>query len=217
MLTIKLERERNMIKRRLRTWVIPSLSLVIITGVAISYYLLSNLISYNESNNNFLVTEGLIDNTINVNKEVSTKPIKPFKKDNVEISKYYYKREDDTDRQEKSLIKYNNIYMPNTGVLYSSDEEFEILATLDGKVTNVKEDNILGNIVEIMHSDNLITVYQSVKDVKVKIGDQVKQGDVIALSSSNKLDETKDYCLHFEVYKDGNLIQPEEYFTMEIN
>ena len=107
--------------------------------------------------------------------------------------------------------------MPNTGILYSSDNEFEILSVLDGKVTSMKEDEILGNIIEIEHTNGLITIYQSVKDVKVKTGDIVKQGDVIALSGSNKLENEKDNCLHFETYKDGSLINPEEFYNLTLS
>ena len=107
--------------------------------------------------------------------------------------------------------------MPNTGILYSSDKEFNIVSTLDGKVTIVKEDEILGNIIEIEHSNNIVTIYQSVKEVKVKAGDVIKQGDLIAKSGTNKLENEKANCLHFEVYKDGNLINPETFYTLDLS
>ena len=99
--------------------------------------------------------------------------------------------------------------MPNTGILYSSDAEFEIVAISNGKVISVKEDDILGNIVEIEHDNNIIAIYQSIKEVKVKTGDTIKQGDIIALSGPNKLENEKENCLHFEIYKEGNIINPE--------
>jgi len=100
---------------------------------------------------------------------------------------------------------------------YSSDKEFNIVSQLDGKITSIKEDEILGNIVEIEHSDNIVTIYQSIKNVKVKIGDKVKQGDIIALSGSNKLENEKENCLHFEVYKEGTLINPENFYNLELS
>ena len=107
--------------------------------------------------------------------------------------------------------------MPNTGILYSSDKEFNIISSLDGKVSNVKEDEILGNIIEIEHSNNIVTIYQSVKNVNVKVGDIVKQGDLIALSGSNKLENEKENCLHFEVYQNGALINPENFYTLDLS
>ena len=107
--------------------------------------------------------------------------------------------------------------MPNTGILYSSDKEFNVVASLAGKVTIVKEDEILGNIVEIEHSNNIVTIYQSIKDVNVKVGDTIKQGDLIAKSGSNKLENETENCLHFEVYKEGKLINPEALYTLDLS
>ena len=107
--------------------------------------------------------------------------------------------------------------MPNTGVLYSSDKTFNVIASLEGKVAAVKEDEILGNIVEIEHSNEIVTIYQSIKDVKVKAGDLVKQGDIIATSGSNKLEGEKENCLHFEVYQGGSLINPEDFFKLDLS
>lgn len=202
-----------MTKKRLKDWVIPALALFILSGLLLLYYLLSNIVNTNLVPGDTYLTDILLEqqNTIEVNKEIKTNIIKPYKGENISISKYYYNSNDEETRQQQSLIKYENIYMPNTGVLYSSDTEFEIVAILDGKVTSIKQDDILGNIIEIEHSNNIVTIYQSVKNVNVKIGDIVKQGDLIALSGSNKLENEKENCLHFEVYKEGNLTNPEEF------
>ena len=200
-----------MTKKRLKDWVIPTLLLFVLTGILLLYYLLSSISQASLVPSDTYFVDILLDNktTTEVNKEIQTEVIKPYKGENVTISKYYYNSKDDETRQQQSLIKYENIYMPNTGILYSSDKEFEILTILDGKVTLVKEDDILGNIIEIEHQNNIVTIYQSVKDVKVKQGDIIKQGDVIAMSGSNKLENEKENCLHFEVYKEGTLINPE--------
>lgn len=202
-----------MTKKRLKDWVIPALALFILSGLLLLYYLLSNIMNTNLVPGETYLTDILIENknTIEVNKEIETTIIKPYKGENISISKYYYNSNDEETKQQQSLIKYENIYMPNTGVLYSSDTEFEIVSILDGRVTSIKQDDILGNIIEIEHSNNIVTIYQSVKNVNVKIGDIVKQGDLIALSGPNKLENEKDNCLHFEVYKEGNLTNPEEF------
>ena len=157
------------------------------------------------------------EETVEVQKEVVTKAIKPYTDENVTISKYYYSKEDDSTRQQQSLIKYENIYMPNTGILYSSDKEFSIVATLDGKIASIKEDKILGNIIEIEHTNGIVTRYQSIKNVNVNIGDTVKQGDIVALSGPNKLENEKENCLHFEVYQNGNLINPANFYTLALS
>ncbi|MGN1372180.1 MAG: peptidoglycan DD-metalloendopeptidase family protein [Candidatus Coprovivens sp.] len=201
-----------MTKKRLKEWVIPTLALLILIGLLLIYYLLSNLSNVNLIPEDTYFTNVLIEtqNTLDVNKVIETGVINPYKGDNITISKYYYNKNEEETRQQQSLIKYENIYMPNTGILYSSDKEFEIVSVLDGKVISIKEDDILGNIIEIEHQNNIITIYQSVKNVKVKVGDRISKGTIIALSGPNKLEQEKENCLHFEVYKEGNLVNPLE-------
>lgn len=206
-----------MTRKKLKDWVIPTLGLIVLLGALFLYYILGNILNENLIMENIYITDAIIDHTTKVNKETKTIVIKPYNSDKVSISKYYYNKEDKESRQQESLIKYENIYMPNTGILYVSDTEFDIVSVLDGKVTSIKEDDILGNIIEIEHSNNIITIYQSVKEVAVKVGDVVSQGQKIALSGSNNLEKTKDNCLHFEVYKDGNLINPEEFYNLDIS
>ena len=103
--------------------------------------------------------------------------------------------------------------MPNTGILYRNNNEFSINSILDGTITNIKEDEILGNIIEIEHENNLVSVYENVTNITLKVGDKVKKGDVIATSLPNKLDNDNGYALHFEVYKEGKIVNPEEIFN----
>lgn len=205
-----------MTKIKLKDWVIPTLGVIVLCGALLSYYLIGSIINYNFDPEKDLVTDAIIDVTQEVQNEIETKAIKPFNNDQVSISKNYYSYDDEEKVQENSLIQYENIYMPNTGILYSSDNEFDIIAVLDGKITSIKTDDILGTIVEVEHENNIISIYQSVKDVKFNIGDTVKQGDIIAKSGSNKLNNEKENCLHFETYKDGNLINPENFYNLDL-
>lgn len=202
-----------MTRIKLKDWVIPTLGIIVLIGALILYYILGRVLNYDLVPEDTYVTDALIDNTIEVQQEIESSISKPYNSQDVKISKYFYLEEDEESKQQQSLIRYENIYMPNTGILYSSSKEFDIISILDGKVTSVKEDEILGNIIEIEHSNNIVSIYQSIKDVQVKIGDQVKQGDVIAKSGSNKLENEQDNCLHFELYKDGTLINPEELYN----
>ena len=155
---------------------------------------------------------------IPVNKEIeSTKILKPYNGENITIANKFYEKDADEKTQQNSLIYYENIYMQNTGILYNSDKQFNVIAVLDGTVKNIKEDKILGNVIEIEHGTNLTAFYQSVDNIKVKVGDQVKQGDLIATSGANNIENTKDNCLHFQVYNQGQLLNPETFYTMNLN
>lgn len=205
-----------MIKKRLKDWVLPAFGVFVALGSIFCYYLLTYLINYEKNYTNSFVTDSLIEETITVNDSMSHTIIKPFISENVTISKYYYQSTDDNERQTNSLIKYQNIYMPNTGILYTSTEEFDVISIANGKVTSIKEDEILGYIVEVEHSNNLVSIYQSVKDVVVAEGQEISQGDIIAKSGTNNLEDSSDNNLHFEVYKDGTLLNPETIYNIEI-
>lgn len=206
-----------MTKFKLKDWVIPTLGVFVICGALVLYYVLGSIIKYDFEPEKDLVTDAIIDVTQEVQNNIDIKPIKPYSSDQVSISKHYYSYEDEEKVQEQALIRYENIYMPNTGILYSSDSEFDIIAPLDGKITSIKDDDILGKIIEIEHENNIITIYQSIKDVKFNIGDTVKQGDIIAKSGSNKLKDEKENCLHFETYKEGSLINPEDFYNLDLS
>ena len=205
-----------MTKKRLKDWVLPTLGIFVAIGSVFTYFLLTYIFNYEKDfTKDTYTTDVLIEESVTVNEEINKTIIKPFTSTKVAVSKYFYHSQDESERQTNSLIKYQNIYMPNTGILYSSDEKFDILAVDDGKVTSVKKDEILGYIIEIEHTNNVITIYQSVSDVKVEEGATIKQGDIIASSGSNSLENEKENCLHFEVYKDGKLLNPESVYNIE--
>jgi len=118
------------------------------------------------------------------------------------------------ENQQKALIYFQNTYMKNTGVLYNCDEAFPIVMVLDGTVLNVKKDEVLGNMIEIEHNTNLRTIYYSVDDIKVKAGDVLSQGEEIGVSGTNSISKSKNNLL-FEVYYNGTLINPEEFYQMD--
>lgn len=208
-----------MIKRKLKPWVIPTIYALVVAVVFTCLYILGNTINdgfQSASKNN--VKDVLIEEDIPVNKEIeSTKILKPYNGENVTIANKFYEKDADEKTQQNSLIYYENIYMQNTGILYNSDKQFNVIAVLDGTVKNIKEDKILGNVIEIEHGTNLTAFYQSVDNIKVKVGDQVKQGDLIATSGANNIENTKDNCLHFQVYNQGQLLNPETFYTMNLN
>jgi stage II sporulation protein Q len=86
-----------------------------------------------------------------------------------------------------------------------------VVAALSGKVTAVDQNPVVGNLVEITHSNGLVTVYQSLSDVIVAKNADVKKGDVIAKAGRNELEKQEGIHLHFEVRQgaDGPALNPE--------
>lgn len=148
--------------------------------------------------------------------ETQTTIIKPYLSEDVKVGKYFYDFEADEERQQNSIIFYENTYMQNSGVDYVSDTVFDVVAVLDGEVISVETDPTLGNIVKLKHDKNLITVYQGVDNIDLKESSTVNQGTIIGTSGTSKINTNYTTSLHFEVYYNGELMDPENFYTLNI-
>ncbi len=144
------------------------------------------------------------------------KMIKPYTNDKVTIAKYYYDYQADSTTQEKSILYHENTYIQNSGMDFTADEVFDVVAVLDGTVVDVREDELLGKVIEIKHDNDLISSYQSLSETSVKKNDEVKQGQVIGKSGTNSIDKDLGNHLHFELYKSGQVVDPNQYFDKVI-
>ena len=148
--------------------------------------------------------------------ETQTTIIKPYLSEDVKIGKYFYDFEADEESQENSLIFYENTYMQNSGVDYISETAFDVVSVLDGEVISIETDPTLGNIVKVKHDKNIITVYQGIDNVSLKEGDLINQGTIIGTSGTSKINTNYTTSLHFEVYYNGELIDPENFYSLNI-
>ena len=102
--------------------------------------------------------------------------------------------------------------MQNSGVDYGMDSEFEVVSILDGTVTEVNDDEIMGKTVKVKHSNDLISVYQSMGNVDVKVNDVVSQGSILGKSGTSNVSSDLGNHLHFELYYQGSVVNPENYY-----
>ena len=203
---------------RLKKWASTVIYLSLVSIVFISMMFISKTLNnkYGESLNLSFILKDFIDTDLPVISTNDGSIKKPFDKETVTIDINFYDKDSDVETQKKSLILYENTYMPNTGILYTSNETFDILATLDGKVTKVSEEELLGKVIEITHSSSLITTYYSVDNINVTEGQVVKQGDILGTSGKNNISSTSDNMLLFEVSLNGININPEKYYQKNL-
>lgn len=205
-------------KYKLKSWVVISVYIISIGAIVTSLFLIGKTLKEATAYDNLsYIYRGIISNRdVPVIEYVNDEIFKPYENETVKVLKGYYDRSDDPKVQEKALIYYQNTYMPNTGILYSSNESFDVISVLDGKVEDVKTDNLIGNIVTIKHSNNLFTSYQSLNEVMVSVGDEIKQGDLIGTSGPNQITPDSENMLLFEVVYNGVNINPESFYQMNI-
>lgn len=132
----------------------------------------------------------------------------------VKIQKQFYEFDASKEEQEAALVFYNNTYQPNKGVDINMEDgkSFDVVASLSGTVIKAAEDSLLGNVVEIEHDKGVVTVYQSLTDLQVQEGDQVKQGQALGKAGKNQLNVEAGNHVHFEIRKDDVAVNPVKFF-----
>lgn len=207
-------------RRKLKAYVMPTLYTMLLVCALLLTITVSNLLVKNEENvipeNDINVSEIAEEEETPVISEDKNKMQKPYTDEKVTIGKYFYDYKADSSKQEGSIIYHENTYMQNSGIDYILDQEFEVVSVLDGTVTNVSKDELLGNIIEIKHENNYISVYQSLGSTEVKKGDVVSKGQVIGKSGTNSLDKDMGNHLHFELYIKGQVVDPTLYIDKEL-
>ena len=203
-------------KMKLRKYVLPTIYVLIILVTFLSVSLINNHLLKNVTNYNYSKSI-MKDVTENVLSEIlPDKFERPYLSENVKLLSGFYSKDYDDESQKNSLIVYQNTYMPSSGTFYASQDEFDVVSVYDGKVKSIKKDEMLGDTVEVQHSDNLTTIYYSLKDVTLRENDDIKKGTIIGKATSNNLVTDKN-VLFIEVYLKGKQIDPEKFYELNPN
>lgn len=210
--------------KKLKSLAVPGVYALSIVMFAFSMFFVQKILSTSLFKDDDITNEDTeyVDNEIIENHEylpvISTQKfiIKPFNNADVKVSKDFYDYLGEESSQQNSIIYYENTYMQNSGIDYSSENAFDVISILEGTVIDVKNDNVLGTIVEIRHTNELISVYQSLSEVSVSVDDTVMQGQIIGKSGKSNLNLNSDNCLHFELYYMGQIVNPNDYYDKSL-
>ena len=110
-----------------------------------------------------------------------------------------------------------NSYYEHQGIDFAAEAGTSVYAIADGTVESVYVEDILrGGEITIAHEDGARSVYTFVDAKDIKVGDMVKQGDVLGTVSEAKGEEYKDGAhLHLEVFAGETIIDPESILPFE--
>lgn len=98
------------------------------------------------------------------------------------------------------------------GVDVAAAENEAIKATLDGTVVLASWTLETGYIIQIQHSNNLVSVYKHNSALLKKAGAFVKAGEPIAIIGSSGEQSTGPH-LHFELWYNGSPVDPQDYIV----
>ncbi|WP_182199849.1 M23 family metallopeptidase [Paraliobacillus salinarum] len=135
-----------------------------------------------------------------------------------EIVTNFYDYDKTPEEQAQALVLYNNKYYQSKGIDIASttDKTFSVVASLSGEVTDVRQDPMLGYVVEMEHADGVTTHYASLTDIQVESGEKVKQGEELGVAGKNNFGQASGTHVHFEIRKDGEAVDPQQFFNQTV-
>ncbi len=203
---------------KLKAFVVPTIYTLAMVAIVLSAFFMADSIENMQADEEDLtyvsnvVTEQDVP-VVNTEKTI----IRPYQDSDVKVARYFYDKDAEQAKQQESLIYYENTYMQNSGADYTLDTTFDVLSILDGTVIEVEDTELLGKSVKIRHENDLISVYQSLSEVSVKKDDVVTQGQVIGKSGTSALNGDLGNHLHFELYYQGQVIDPEASYNKKMS
>lgn len=206
-------------KRKLKQEVVYAIyGLVIILLISLSYYAFFSNSKLSETKEDYTYVSKLFNDDV---KSVVSTPkliMRPFNNADVKVLKNFYDYKAEETTQENSIINYDTTYIQNNGVVYGGPTEtFDVTSILDGKVTSIKEDKLLGKVVTIQHENKIVSTYQSLSEVTVKENDEISSGTVIGKAGTSNLEKDLGPHVLLEISLDGKYINPEEAIDKQVN
>ncbi|WP_110928342.1 M23 family metallopeptidase [Bacillus massiliglaciei] len=203
---------QRILKKR---WALPAIYLASAAIILAAAFLvqMSFRDSADQGNKEYTENKGFDEPSVEVNSNLENVKMPVADSSETVIKKQFYDVNADEKEQEAALVFYNNRYEPNKGIdiAQKDGKEFEVKASLSGTVKTVQEDALLGNLIEVEHEDGVMTRYQSIQDIKVAVGDRVKQGQAIAMSGTSQINEEAENHVHFEIRKENIAVNPIEF------
>ncbi|NMD70102.1 peptidoglycan DD-metalloendopeptidase family protein [Bacillus sp. DNRA2] len=217
-------RDSSIIRFFKKRWVIPAIYIasaaIILTGI-LWYQNSKDLGSENLDYNASDISGKKINEepAIEVNRAMENFVMPVSTPEDVVIQKQFYEFDGKKEEQVAALIEYKNSYHPNTGIDITMRDKkaFDVVAALSGTVTDVREDSLLGNVIEIEHDKGIVTQYSSVTDIEVEAGDEVEQGQAIATAGKSLYNEKAGTHVHFEIRKDNVPVNPVDFINKPLS
>ena len=205
-----------MTKKKVKLKIVPLMFIVLVLIPAIIATIVLNTNMKEEPIEPDYIDEEVIEEILPVI-DTTRRIIRPYLDNSVKILKSYYDYKSDENLQKNSIIVHDDNYIQNNGIDYGATNEFEVISILEGTVISVKEDDSLKGTVEIKHDNGYVSIYQSLKDIKVEKDQVINQGQSIGTATTNELDKELGNHLHFELLVSGQNVNPELYLDKELS
>ena len=98
-----------------------------------------------------------------------------------------------------------------------TSQNLDVYSVLSGVVTDIQTSYEFGTVITITHDNGFVSKYSSLNEsILVTLSDKVVAGQKIGTISTSAADEVLTGThLHFELFKDGQKVDPANYLTLE--
>ena len=100
------------------------------------------------------------------------------------------------------------------GIDIAAKPNESVLATLDGTVVYAGYDPNEGNVIQLQHKNGFISIYKHNETLLKEPGQSVVAGEAIALGGNSGVLSTGPH-LHFELWRAGNPLTPEDFIQFK--
>lgn len=108
-------------------------------------------------------------------------------------------------------------YRFHEGMDFNCAAGTDVLAAVDGTVKSISTKDVLyGAVITVEHADGVTTVYKFIDpEETLKVGDKVSQGSIIGtVAVATGVENAEGDHLHFEVYKNNIMQDPDDYLDI---
>ena len=118
-----------------------------------------------------------------------------------------------------SELQYNDTLKQweiHKAIDFQASDDLNVYAVADGTVSNVYTNYLEGTVIEISHSDGIVSIYKSLNnEVSVTVGDSVSAGQIIGQVADSMAQESNTGAhLHFEMTVNGVKVDPNDYLSL---
>ena len=117
-------------------------------------------------------------------------------------------------------LQYNDTlkqWQIHKAIDFLAGDDLNVFSISSGVVSNIYNNYLEGNVIEITHSNGLVSVYKSLGETVVKVGDNVTTGQLLGVAGISMAEEQNTGAhLHFELYENGKKIDPANYLDLGI-
>lgn len=111
------------------------------------------------------------------------------------------------------IIERFEIKRDNFGIRIAASPDTQIVAADDGAVVMSLWTPETGYIIQIQHSNNLISIYKNLSKSHVTTGQRIKRGEIIGSNTEVLADGGDAKIFEFELWNNGKPVDPESYIV----